>query len=136
MHSSLFKFSLHSRLYFGRVFIWLLVKGTTALCKNTLTFEAHWPFWVIFTNSAPLGRVGHRVAMFVCLDVCVSVCLSAPSGAVFVRPLIGPEVTWSVPGLIGPPGNTGGVYFKKEKSVCFCCCFVLPIPFNETPWRI
>ena len=33
----------------------------------------------IFTNSAPLGRVGHRVAM----SVCLSVCLSAPSGAVF-----------------------------------------------------
>ena len=30
---------------------------------------------VIFTNSAPLDPVGHRVAM--------SVCLSAPSGAVF-----------------------------------------------------
>ena len=31
--------------------------------------------WGIFTNSAPLGRVGHRVAM--------SGCGSAPSGAVF-----------------------------------------------------
>ena len=29
----------------------------------------------IFTNSAPLGRVGHRAAM----SVCVSVCLSVPS---------------------------------------------------------
>ena len=26
----------------------------------------------IFTNSAPLGRVGHRVAMSVCLSVCLS----------------------------------------------------------------
>ena len=25
----------------------------------------------VFTNSAPLGRVGHRVAMSVCLSVCV-----------------------------------------------------------------
>ena len=25
------------------------------------------PFIVIFTNSAPLGRVGHRVAMSVCV---------------------------------------------------------------------
>ena len=30
---------------------------------------------VIFTNSAPLGRVGHRVAMSVCVCVCLSVCL-------------------------------------------------------------
>ena len=35
----------------------------------------------IFANSAPLGRVGLRVAM--------SVCVSAPSGAVFSWPLIG-----------------------------------------------
>ena len=56
--------------------------------------------WVlIFTNSAPLGRVGHRVGM----SVYLSGCLSAPSGAVFSeashwpwdhmissRPLIGP----------------------------------------------
>ena len=28
---------------------------------------------IIFTNSAPLGRVGHRVAMSVCMSVCVSV---------------------------------------------------------------
>ena len=53
----------------------------------------------IFTNSAPLGRVGHRVAM----SVCMSGCLCAPSSAVFSqashwpwghmissRPLIGP----------------------------------------------
>ena len=38
---------------------------------------------LIFTNSAPLGRVGHRVAMSVCMSVCLSVCLFAPSGAVF-----------------------------------------------------
>ena len=37
----------------------------------------------LFTESAPLGRFSHRVAMSVCLSVCVSVCLSAPSGAVF-----------------------------------------------------
>ena len=49
----------------------------------------------VFTNSAPLGRVGHRVAM----SVCVCVCLCALSGAVLFRPLIGPEITWSIPGL-------------------------------------
>ena len=39
------------------------------------TFETFldWP-QVIFTNSAPLGRVGHRVAMSVCGDVCGDVC--------------------------------------------------------------
>ena len=52
----------------------------------------------IFTNSAPLGRVGHRVAMFVCLWVCLSVCLRHWV-QFFSRPLIGPEITWSVPGL-------------------------------------
>ena len=49
----------------------------------------------IFNESGPLGRFSHRVAM----SVCVFVCLCAPLGAFFVRPLIGPEVTWSVPGL-------------------------------------
>ena len=34
----------------------------------------------IFTNLAPLGRVGHRVAMSVCLSVCLCVCAI---GAVF-----------------------------------------------------
>ena len=33
----------------------------------------------VFPNSAPLGRVGHRVAM----SRCLSVCLFVPSGAVF-----------------------------------------------------
>ena len=35
-------------------------------------------FWILFsklfTNWAPLGRVGHRVAISRCLFVCVSVC--------------------------------------------------------------
>ena len=47
------------------------------------------PMYDIFTESAPLGRFSHRVA--------ISMCLS--EGAVFFRPLIGPEVTLSVPGL-------------------------------------
>ena len=37
----------------------------------------------IFTNSAPMGRVGLGVAMSVCLWVCLCVCLFAPSSAVF-----------------------------------------------------
>ena len=54
----------------------------------------------IFTNSAPLGRVGHRVAM----SVCVSVCLFAPSGAVFFEASHWPSghMTRSWP-LIGQP---------------------------------
>ena len=57
---------------------------------------------IIFTNSAPLGRVGQRVAMSVCLFVCLSV---YAIGCSFVRPLIGPDMTWSVPGfsLVLPP---------------------------------
>ena len=39
----------------------------------------------IFTEAAPLGRFSHRVA--------ISVRLFAPLGAVFFRPLIGPQVT-------------------------------------------
>ena len=46
----------------------------------------------IFTNSASLGRVGHRVAMSVCLSVCISVCLRHRVHF-FSRPLIGPEIT-------------------------------------------
>ena len=46
----------------------------------------------LFTNSAPLGRVGHRVAMSVCVCVCVSVCLRHRV-QFFSRPLIGPQIT-------------------------------------------
>ena len=42
----------------------------------------------IFTNSAPLGRVGHRVAMSVCLFVCLR-----HQVQFFSRPLIGPRIT-------------------------------------------
>ena len=41
--------------------------------------------------TGPSWSVSHHVR--------VSVCVSAPSGAVFFRPLIGPQVIWSVPGL-------------------------------------
>ena len=56
----------------------------------------------IFTNSAALGRVGHRVAKSVCQDVCLFVCAI---GCSFFSPLIGPEITWLVPGLslVFPP---------------------------------
>ena len=49
-------------------------------------------FWQFFTESAPLGQFSYRFAMFVCVSVCAIGCSS-------FRPLIGPEVTWSVPGL-------------------------------------
>ena len=39
---------------------------------------------IVFTELAPLGPFSHRVAM--------SVCVSVPSGTVFKRPLIGPEI--------------------------------------------
>ena len=40
------------------------------------------------------------VCMSVCLDVCLSGCLSVWAiGCSFFRPLIGPEITWSLPGL-------------------------------------
>ena len=46
---------------------------------------------VIYTDS-------HRVAMSVCLSRCLSRCLRHQV-QLFPRPLIGPEITWSVPGL-------------------------------------
>ena len=53
----------------------------------------------MFTNSAPLCRVGHRVAMSVCLGFWAIGC------SFFARPLIGPEITWLVPNLslLDPP---------------------------------
>ena len=42
-----------------------------------------------FHQLGPLGRVGQRVDM----SVCVFVCLMSPSHAIFFRPLIGPQVT-------------------------------------------
>ena len=48
----------------------------------------------IFTESASLGQFSHRVAGSVCQDVCLRHRVQF-----FPRPLIGPEITWSVPGL-------------------------------------
>ena len=50
-----------------------------------------------FHQLGPLGRVGHRVAMSVCQDVCLCVC-QRHQVQFFPRPLISPEITWSVPG--------------------------------------
>ena len=52
-------------------------------------------FQPIFTNSAPLGRVGHRVAM----SVCVSVCLSVPSRNTHFRRSCRPLVEDRVPNI-------------------------------------
>ena len=66
---------------------------------------------VIFTNSAPLGRVGLKVAMSICLSVCVF----APTGAVFFEAFHWPSdhMTRSRPliwfGLVW----FGLVWFKK-----------------------
>ena len=57
--------------YFVSIGILLSHPQTSIYEKTNLIF--------LFTNSAPLGRVGHRVAM----SVCVCVCGSVPSGAVF-----------------------------------------------------
>ena len=57
----------------------------------------------LFTNSAPLGRVGHRVTLSVWMCVCLRHRVQF-----FPRPLIGPEITWSVPdlSLVLPPLET------------------------------
>ena len=53
---------------------------------------------LLFTELAPLGRFSHIVSL--------SACPFAPSGAVFLRPFIGSNITWSVPRpLIGPPNT-------------------------------
>ena len=62
--------------------------------KGNIYFKGEWRF----------KRFPHRVAMSVyvcvCVSVCMYVCLSACAiGCSFFRPLIGPEITWSVPGL-------------------------------------
>ena len=59
----------------------------------------------LFTKLAPLSRFSHRVAMTVrlseylsgCLSGCLSVC--AIVCCLWPRPVIGLEITWSVPGL-------------------------------------
>ena len=58
-----------------------------------------------FTESAPLGRFNYIVDMFGCLSVCLSVYAIRCN---FFRHLIGPEVTWSFPGLslVLPPSST------------------------------
>ena len=87
----------------------------------------------IFTASAPLDQFSHRVAMSVCLSVCLSIChcvcgfaLLGPRGAkavpgeqsslpLFLRPLFGPQVTWSVPGLsLGPLNNSNCVKTQTQ----------------------
>ena len=58
----------------------------------------------MISNRLPLGG---SVIELPCPSVCCSVCLFAPTGAVFFRLLIGPEITWSDPRpLIGPPPPT------------------------------
>ena len=53
----------------------------------------------MFTPSAPLGPFSHRVPMSVGLVLCAIKCIF------FARPLICPQVTWSVPdlSLVLPP---------------------------------
>ena len=48
--------------------------------------------WKINHWIVPLGQFSVQVAMSVCLCVCV-----CAIGCSFFRPLIGPEITWSVP---------------------------------------
>ena len=58
---------------------------------------------LIFTEPAPLRQFSHKVAMSVYL--CVVLCHRVQF---FSRPLIGPQVTWSVPGLslvLPPPSS-------------------------------
>ena len=67
-------------------------------CSKWSTLQLGSTVNAIFTESAPLGQFSLRVT---CPSVCLSICAL---GCIFFRPLIGPEITWSVPRpLIGPP---------------------------------
>ena len=64
--------------------------------SSAVFFQAsHWPtdhmkslFQSLFTNSAPLGRVGHRVAISICMYVCLRHLVHF-----FSKPLIGQQIT-------------------------------------------
>ena len=63
-----------------------LVEGLLSKGPTPSSFLIKYPFSPTRPHWAPLGRVGHRVAMS-------DVCLCAPSGAFFCKPLIGFDIT-------------------------------------------
>ena len=77
----------------------------------------------IFTNSAPLGRVGHRVAMSVCVSVVLCVCGSAPSGAVFFEASHWPSDHMTVLVLLSASVKRVGVSRMRD----FLCQFLIMI---------
>ena len=91
-----------------------------------LDFSFHW------IRPTALDRFSHRVVMFVhvCMWLCGSTPLS-PRGAkevpgeqsslsLFFRPLFGPQVTWSVPGLSLVPPPPPPFFFFLFFSSFFC----------------
>ena len=52
----------------GRVDLWSKIAFLILVWHDTIFKKRG---GLIFTNSAPLGRVGHRVAMSVCVSVCL-----------------------------------------------------------------
>ena len=76
----------------GRLYICVVVRSVGCLFVTVATFHIgisilrnstrYWKEWSdeIFTNSAPLGRAGHRVAMSVCVCVCLCHRETPPSG--------------------------------------------------------
>ena len=82
---------------------WFLKTNNCQKCSLLTLFLFHLCIFVdifsfddsFFTNSAPLGRVGHRVVM----SVCVSVCLSVPSRNTHFRRSCRPLVEDRVPNI-------------------------------------
>ena len=73
-----------------------------------------WCFTCFFKESA-LGHFFHRVAMSVCFLVSVFVPFFMQF---FFRPLIGPQITWSVPGGVEKKEKKfHATYQKKEKKI-------------------
>ena len=112
---------------------WHMTLDTGHMTHNMwhLTHDT-WHMTADFQRSA-LGRFFHRVAMCVYVfPVCPLLC------NFFLRPLIGPPVTWSVQGLwlvnppslpnLAPPHPWGGGLKKRSYFFCFFFC-------PKAPWR-
>ena len=80
--------------------------------------------YAVFNELTPLGRFSRRVAMSACdLDVCAIGCSLAWPG-------IGPEVTWSFPGLalVPPPLKRIFLMSKIPNQKCLVCLLLFTSP--------
>ena len=78
-----------------------------------MVFSLNWPHWADSVIESPCSSV--------CLSVILSFCLSVWLCHLvqFFRPLIGPEITWSVPGLSFEEKNKRKYFFCKTVIIFF-----------------